>query len=410
MKESYSLSGVSILTEGSFLENSSIKINRDKIEDIGSLSGNNMKIKDNLYLYPAIINVHDHFRGNYLPKVGPKNGTFYLNWSYWDNDLKSAPVYEEREKNTVEDLYTLSMYKNIFAGVVTVNDHYPHALNEQYISGMPIRLITNYAIVHAISSFALKWGDSLKVEHKRAVENNFPFITHCAEGFDEETQSAIKTLEKNKCLDDHDVLIHCIGFSDEDIKKVQKVGATVVWCPGSNMYMFNVTCKIKKILEAHINVCIGTDSTHSGSINILEEMRFAREVYGKMYKEEISPESIYKMVTINPARAFRIQPDVGTLENGKQADLLLIKPGDQDPYKAFVNLQMEDIELLTCKGNPVYGSLEYEELFKGRGVEYTKVKVRKKNKLIVGDPVGLMKRIRKAVGFEKVFDFIPLDD
>jgi len=410
MQESYSLSGISILTADSFLEKSSIKINQSKIADIGATTSNDIKIKDNLYLYPAIINVHDHFRGNYLPKVGPKNGNFYLNWSYWDKDLKSSDAYKEREKNTVEDLYTLSMYKNIFGGVVTVNDHYPHDKNNKFIIKMPIRVIKDYSIAHAVSSFALKWGDKIEIEHKKAINENLPFITHCAEGFDRETQSAIKTLEKKKCLDDHDVLIHCIGFSEEDIKKVQKTGATVVWCPGSNMYMFNVTCKIKKILEANINVCIGTDSTHSGSSNILEEMRFAMEVYKKMYGEEISPETIYKLVTINPATAFRLQHKIGSIETGKEADLLLIKPAESDPYESFVNLQMEDIELLTCKGNPVYGSKIFEELFTKCGVEYTKIKVRKRDKLIVGDPVGLMSRIRNAVGFKKSFDFIPLDD
>ncbi|MBN2535624.1 MAG: amidohydrolase family protein [Spirochaetales bacterium] len=410
MQESYSLSGISILTSGSFLEKSSIKINQSEIQDIGTVSDKDIKVKGEAYLYPAIINVHDHFRGNYLPKVGPKEGTFYLNWSYWDNDLKSAPVYEEREKNTVEDLYALSMYKNIFAGVVTVNDHYPHNKNNKYVTKMPIRVVTDYTLVHAISSLSLNWGDPIEVEHKKAIDNNFPFITHCAEGFDKETQAAVKTLEKVKCLDDHDVLVHCIGFSDEDIKKVQKVGATIVWCPGSNMYMFNVTCKIRKILEAKINVCIGTDSTHSGTANILEEIRWAREVYKRMYHEEISPETLFKLVTINPARAFRMQHKIGSIEIGKLADLLLIKPGDKDPYNAIVNLQMEDIELLTCNGNPVYGAREYEELFKLRDVEYTKIKVRNRDKLIIGDPVRLMSRIRKAVGYKKTFDFIPLDD
>src|SRR6056300_1634726 len=43
--------------------------------------------------------------------------------------------------------------------------------------------------------------------------------------------------------------------------------------------MINVTCKIKKILGSHINVCIGTDSSHSVSANILVEFRFAWTLY-----------------------------------------------------------------------------------------------------------------------------------
>jgi len=410
MLDTYSLSGISIMTLDGFLKKTSIKIDRKKIKDIGENADYNIEIKDNLYLYPAIINVHDHLRGNYLPKVGPKPGTFYLNWSYWDEDLHSAPVYYEREKNSIDDLYLLSAYKNLFSGIVTVNDHFPHKITDKYIPVLPIRVIKNYTLAHAVSSFALKWGDSIEEEHKRAIKKNYPFITHCEEGFDEETQSAVEKLEALNCFDKYDVLIHCLGFSDMDIKKTQKAGASIVWCPVSNMFMFNVTCKIKKILDANINVCLGTDATHSGSANIIEEMHFARKLYNKMYKENLPAETLYKMVTINPAKAFRMQNNIGSIEKGKIADILLIKPEEKDPYEAFVNLKMENIELLTYEGNPIYGSAEYEDLFKKKEINYTKIKVKKKNKVIVGDPAGLLKKIRNTVGFKKTFDFIPIDD
>ncbi|MBN1697066.1 MAG: amidohydrolase family protein [Spirochaetales bacterium] len=410
MLGSYSISGLSIVTPEKLFEDSSIKVEKGNITGIGSKADYDIDVKGRYYCYPAIINVHDHMRGNYLPKVGPKEGTYYLNWHFWDEDLKSAPVYHEREKNPVEDLYLLSAYKNLFSGVVTVNDHFPHNINGKYIPALPIKVNQNYTLAHAVESFALDWGDGIEVEHRRAIEKNFPFIIHCAEGFDAETQSAVQTLKKLDCFDDHNVLIHCIGFSDEDIKSTQKAGATIVWCPGSNMFMFNVTCKIRKILDAHINVAIGTDATHSGSPNILEEIRFAAQTYKKMYDEELDEKILFDMTTINPAIAFRMQHQIGSIEEGKLADLLLVKPRHDDPYKAFVDIRMEDIELLTLDGKPVYGSAEFEDLFKQYEVDYTQIKVKKRNKVVVGDPAGLMARIRNAVGFKKSFDFIPIDD
>jgi 5-methylthioadenosine/S-adenosylhomocysteine deaminase len=409
MRHTYSISGISIVTPLDFVKDSSIIVENGKIAEIGVKADENYKAKNRLYLYPALINVHDHLRGNYLPKVGPKAGTFYLNWSPWDDDLHQAPVFYEREKNSIEDLYLLSAYKNIFSGVVTVNDHFPHYINDPIIPTLPLHVITEYTLEHSAQSFSLKWGNGIEAEHKRAIAKNWPFIIHCEEGFDAETQTDIERLEKLGSLDDHTVLIHCIGFSDRDIEKTRKAGATIVWCPGSNMFMFNTTCKIRKIVAAGINTCIGTDATHSGSPNLLEEMRYARAVYRKMYRQTLDAKTMLEMVTINPARALRMQDRIGSIETGKNADFLAIRPRCEDPYEAILACQMEDIEFLSLDGNPVIASREFEGLFKARKADGTKVKLRGTDRTVTGYPVELMKRIHENVGFAKTFDFIPLD-
>ena len=342
--------------------------------------------------------------------MGPPPGEYYLNWSYWEKDLRNSDVIKvERARTSVEERYFLSAYKNLFSGVVTANDHFPHEWNEPFIPRLPMRLIRNYTLSHACSSFDLKWGDGFELEHARAVKSDFPFITHLEEGFDPETQAGIETLEAAGCLTDHTIMIHCIGFSEEDIQKVRRAGAHVSWCANSNVFMFNVTCKIKRMLEAGINVSIGTDSTATGSINLLEEMRYDRELYQRMYGEDLPARTIVNMVTVNPARAFRMQKETGSIAEGKLADVLVIRQQKDDPWESLVAARTQDIELLIQDGSPLLGDASYEELFAGRGVPYSKVSVRGRAMLVRGDPAGLMERVRKAVGFRKVLDFIPLD-
>ena len=320
---------------------------------IPSSSAKEFDLRGASFIYPALVNIHDHMRGNYLPRVGPKGDQYYLNWSYWDADLKSSPVYKERANISIDQMYALSAYKNLFSGVATVNDHFPHEINSPFIPVMPIRVIEAYTLAHECSSYDLKWGEGMEIEHARAVKKNWPFITHLEEGFDPEAQDGIGILERAGCLDDHDVFIHCIGFSDADIAKTAKAKASVAWCPASNIFMFNVTCKIKKILAAGINVAIGTDSTHTGSANILEEMRFARQTYRNMYGEDLSAKELFSMVTINPAKAFRMADSIGSIETGKNADILVMKAVENDPYENLARARMEDIELLTVDGIPV---------------------------------------------------------
>jgi 5-methylthioadenosine/S-adenosylhomocysteine deaminase len=356
MLATYSLSGLTVVTPESAASSSTLQVDQKKLGRTGGRSKYEVKFGDGFAAYPALINVHDHFNGNYLPKVGPPPGEFYLNWSSWDKDLKNSDVIRnERSKTSAEDRYLLSAYKNIFSGVVTANDHFPHEWNEPFIPRLPMRVIRNYTLAHECSSFDLKWGDGIEIEHARAKKQNFPFITHLEEGFDEETQRGVEILEQLGCFDDHDVFIHCIGFSDEDIQKTRRAGASVVWCPASNIFMFNVTLKVKKMLDAGINLSIGTDSTATGSINLLEEMRFGRETYRKMYGEELPAKTIVNMVTVNPAKAFRMQRETGSLAAGKLADVLVLRQRHEDPWESLVAARIEDIELLLSGGTPICG-------------------------------------------------------
>ncbi|WP_223292687.1 amidohydrolase family protein [Breznakiella homolactica] len=362
------------------------------------------------FIYPALINTHDHMRGNYLPRVGPPKGVYYMNWLPWDNDLKASETYTERSNISDKELYQLSTYKNLFSGVTTVNDHFPQAWNKEILPHLPIRAILEYGLAHECSSYDLKWGDGIEVEHTRAIKKHWPFITHLSEGFDRESMDGVITLENLKVLDSHCLLIHCIGFSDEDIKKVANAGASISWCGASNIFMFNVTCKIRKFIKAGINVTIGTDSSHTGSFNLFEEMHYDRELYRQMYGEDLPAKKIFEMVTINAAKAFWLDKKLGSLDEGKLGDILLLKAKKDDPYENFASAGMKDIELLTMAGKPLYGEMRFIDIFGGKLPEgYTEITVGGRPMFIAGDPAALYREARKKVGFKKKLDYLPFE-
>jgi cytosine/adenosine deaminase-related metal-dependent hydrolase len=367
-------------------------------------------LNEQSFVYPGLINTHDHLQGNYRPPVGPKPGTYYLTWLPWDNDLKASDTFKERSRLTREDLYTLSGYKCLFSGVTTVNDHFPQKFNAKILPTLPIRAILEYGLAHECSSYDLKWGDGIEIEHERAVKNKWPFITHLAEGFDEESMDGVESLVKMGILDNHCLLIHCVGFSDEDIKKVAKAGASVSWCGFSNMFMYNVTCKIRKMLKAGVNVTIGTDSSATGSANLLEEMRYDRKLYQSLYGEDLPAKTFFKMCTTNAAKAFLIDKKTGTLDEGKLADILVVRGGKTDPYENLLAAPMEDIELLVLAGKPIYGELRFLDLLGGKiPGGYTQITVGKRPMFVKGDPAGLYKSCREKIGFKKVLDYLPFE-
>lgn len=401
----YSLSSITIATPETVKEDVSLKISNGRIKKFKKSSQNDFTIGDGYFLFPALINIHDHLFGTYYPKIG--NGP-YICWLPWDYDLKSSPIYEERNKNSAYEIYLLGSYKNLISGVTTVQDHIPHKVNDPFIEKLPIRVIKDYSLSHEVSVYDLKWGDGIDVEYKKAVENDIPYITHVEEGFDVESLKGIEILEEHGALSEYTILIHGIGFNENDIKLVAKRKANFVWCPGSNMFMFNRTAKIKDILKEGINVSIGTDSPSSGEINILEEIRFAKKVYYEMYGEELDDKEVVRMITVNPAKALRIQKDLGSIEVGKKADLLLISKTDDNPYSSLVNAKLSDIALVMMEGKPIYGDENFAQLFNALEVDHERITVDSKNKLIVGSPTKLMNDIWKNIGYKKKLPFLPI--
>ena len=215
----YSLSSITMATPETVKGDVSLKISNGRIKEFKKSSQNDFTIGDGYFLFPALINIHDHLFGTYYPKIG--NGP-YICWLPWDYDLKSSPIYEERNKNSAYEIYLLGSYKNLISGVTTVQDHIPHKVNDPFIEKLPIRVIKDYSLSHEVSVYDLKWGDGIDVEYKKAVENDIPYITHVEEGFDVESLKGIEILEEHGALSEYTILIHGIGFNENDIKQLNR--------------------------------------------------------------------------------------------------------------------------------------------------------------------------------------------
>ncbi len=401
----WSIEGVTVPSSEKTVRDVIINIENDSIVSVSKKTGDNdvsVKIENGVAV-PGLINGHDHLIGNYYPKIG--NGP-YMNWLPWDNDLKSSPVYRERQQIENRDLYLSAGYRHLISGVTTVSDHIPNFVAEPFYDLLPVKAIRNYTLAHSLSSFALLWGEPSS-EYRKAVEKDWPFVTHLSEGFDPESRAELETLDRKGALGDHSVLVHGVAFSEKDMNRIKAAGASVVWCGDSNMFMYNKTADINMLLNKGINVCIGTDSPASGGLNLLYEMKFDRTLYRKLTGKVLSDEQIVKMVTENPAKAFRLYRN-GALREGNLADITVFRDRGK-PWQSVVDAELEDVLLVVIDGLPAYGMAEYAPLFDRLGVEYSHVVIKGQERIIIGDPAGLMKRISRAVGFKKELPYLPVE-
>jgi 5-methylthioadenosine/S-adenosylhomocysteine deaminase len=121
--------------------------------------------------------------------------------------------------------------------------------------------------------------------------------------------------------------VHMTDLGEQDMALLAATGAHVVHCPQSNMKLASGACPVSKLLDKGINVALGTDSAASNNdLNMFGEMQ-AAALLAKLHSQDASAlpaSAALAMATINGARALGMEDSIGSLEVGKQADLIAV--------------------------------------------------------------------------------------
>lgn len=139
--------------------------------------------------------------------------------------------------------------------------------------------------------------------------------------------STIQYLERIGVLEAKPILAHCVKVSETDISLISKSHSKIAHCPKSNAKFGHGIAPFEKFLNKNIKVGFGSDSMASNNTcDILEESRFATLLARTLEDKErfIHAEEIIKTATFGGAEALGLDKKIGTLEAGKQADLIVI--------------------------------------------------------------------------------------
>lgn len=123
------------------------------------------------------------------------------------------------------------------------------------------------------------------------------------------------------------VAAHCVQVDDKDIEIMAKHGVSVVTNPASNMKLGNGFAPVKKMMDAGINVCLGTDGAASNnSLNMFHELSLLTLIHKGTGKTPqcISAREGFRIATINGAKALGLEKEIGSIEVGKKADLAIL--------------------------------------------------------------------------------------
>lgn len=123
------------------------------------------------------------------------------------------------------------------------------------------------------------------------------------------------------------VAAHCVWLSDPEIELIAKTGAHISHNPVSNAKLGNGVARTIDYLKAGINVGLGTDDAPCNNNNDMFEVMKYASLFQKAIHTDASllPSwQILEMATINGARALGLDKQIGSLEAGKKADVILV--------------------------------------------------------------------------------------
>lgn len=139
--------------------------------------------------------------------------------------------------------------------------------------------------------------------------------------------SPVQLLADLGCLEVPVIAAHGIYLDEADQRLLRESKVSIAHNPSSNLKLANGVAPVPRLLEQGINVSLGTDGAASNNnLNLFEEMHLAAllQKWACRNAEALPARQVVRMATIQGARALGLEHELGSLEVGKKADLILI--------------------------------------------------------------------------------------
>ena len=160
------------------------------------------------------------------------------------------------------------------------------------------------------------------------------------------------------------IAAHCVWVDETDRKLLAENGVGCVHNPSSNMMLASGVAPVIEERAAGVAVGLGTDgpSGSNNDLDLMEEMDLAAKLQkiSKMDPRALGAKTVVEMATVEGAKAIHLEKEIGSLEPGKKADLILInlnKPNAVPMYDVYSQLayalKASDVETVIIGGRVV---------------------------------------------------------
>ena len=182
--------------------------------------------------------------------------------------------------------------------------------------------------------FVLSCSEAMLAEVRRlSGEHGWIVHTHASENRSEVELVRRRTGKDNvEYLDglglctERTVLAHCVHVSPAEMRRMARRKTTAVHCPGANLKLASGVAPVPRLLEHGVNVALGGDGAPcNNTLDAFHEMRLAATLHATASGPgAMPPAEVLALATANGARALGLAFELGSVEEGKKADLAVV--------------------------------------------------------------------------------------
>jgi 5-methylthioadenosine/S-adenosylhomocysteine deaminase len=185
----------------------------------------------------------------------------------------------------------------------------------------------------------------LEAVARLAIEHDLVIHTHASENRDEIALIKSRTGRKNidyladtGLASKHLCLAHCVWVDEAEQALMAERGVKVLHCPGSNLKLGSGLAPVVEMRARGISVSLGADGAACNNhLDMFEEMRLAAVLQSVRHRPgALTARDAVWMATREGARALGLEREIGSIEAGKKADLILVDANGPDPYSTLV--------------------------------------------------------------------------
>ena len=372
---------ITVDPERRIIENGSVVIEKDRILDVGKTrelkgkySADRVIDANHKLVTPGLVNSHIHFyhhmhkglapeilsgspwsnfvHGHFAPLMTPEHevwgghATLLEALKHGSTTFLEAGSYNEYD--VMDEIHKIGMrgwmgkrvYDLVSIGHNWLIQSTEECLeaNEKFMQKYQEKLKNGSRVKPCVVVVGIgRCSDALLVESKKMADRyNVPFHLHLAAMLEEVNDSYARTGERpvEHCyklgvLGPNVVLVHMHHVNYREIQMLKETGANVCHCPSTAfklVYGASAFGRFPEMLDAGVNVVLGTDASDCANHHDMVRLLHLTALMWKDARFDagaMTAEKVIEMATINGAKALGMEKEIGSIEKGKKADILL---------------------------------------------------------------------------------------
>ena len=370
-QSTYALRGT-VVTPTEVVDGGVVLVSGKNIQAVGkdvALPAGVKVVDTEAFIYPGLIDLHDHITWNFLPRWKPAQK--FNNRYEWQQIPEygialNTPHGQIFDEGFACDANQYAEVKAIVGGATSVVGSLS---NNKCIEGLARDLDfysglyppgTPEKLRNEVFPLELSTADVVSIEKALDDGQLTALLVHLAEGKPNDAASTreFRMLKARGLLRPGVSIIHGTALHTAEFQEMAKDGVGLIWSPRSNLELYGDTTDVRAAKAAGVKIALAPDWSPSGSDGVLQELKYATTWNAGQNPKIFTDAELVQMVTLIPAQLAKLDDKIGSLQAGYYADLLVVRSAEKDAYRALLHASPADVRLVTVGGSPVYGDDE----------------------------------------------------